>query len=84
MNLIDAVKSGKPFRRIAWQDYWLASDSWSKSFLKQDILADDWEIQEIEVKITRTQLTAAWSSALADGIDLSNMKKLLFDKLGFK
>lgn len=69
MNLIEAVKSGRPFRRVAWlkTDY-RNPDSWSQSFLKQDILADDWEIQEPTVTITRSQF---WEAVNAEWTERS-------------
>ncbi len=72
MNLSDAIKSGRPFRRagrvhrwacveddlILWEDgspLALSQASW--------LSADDWEIQEPEVTITRTQFWEAASQA---------------------
>lgn len=60
MNLIEAIKSGKRFRRgdeSAWtfqmEDYHLSHE---------DILADDWEIEEPTISVTRSQVTAAWKN----------------------
>lgn len=66
MNLIDAIESGRPFRRpgrnwtikcpdrdgIAFAD---GSDSPPRLFYPSDVCADDWEIQEPTVTITRAQ-----------------------------
>ena len=54
MNLIDALKSGKRFRRLGWftpngDKNWLVEyDKNIGLFNVTDILADDWEIQEPE------------------------------------
>lgn len=52
MNLIEAIKSGKPFRRPG-------RDWTPRLFSPADVLADDWEIQEPTVTITRAQLNQA-------------------------
>jgi hypothetical protein len=49
MNLIDAIKSGRPFRRKL-QDRWLES---VPAMLKDDILADDWELKPEEPRKAR-------------------------------
>lgn len=55
MNLIDAIKSGKPFRRPDQPWY----GGMPNSFRVVDILADDWEIQEPTVTITASQFWEA-------------------------
>ena len=48
MTIIEAVKSGKAFRRKAygWTVTWMipAGDHWT--ITPEDILADDWEVME--------------------------------------
>lgn len=53
MNIIEAIKSGKPFRRrahIPGTKAWLAPldehKDWNNYFRLDDILADDWEVDE--------------------------------------
>jgi hypothetical protein len=76
VNLIDAIKSGRPIRRrgrSSWpardtgfgtgyhicdpaRDQWLDPEYYLETMgCKEDILADDWEIQEPSVTITRSQ-----------------------------
>lgn len=68
MNLIDAIKSGRPFRRpgytwsTAQDEFEFGVGSWT-NFRPCDIVADDWEIQELTVTITRTQFWAAYRNA---------------------
>ena len=64
MTLQEAIKSGKRFKRpfdAAWIEpvtgYYLEGE---------DILADDWEIEEQKVEITKSKLADAYDKALAD------------------
>lgn len=60
MNLIDAVKSGRPYRQkgnVPWIDPNFDTDP---LFETREILADNWEIQEPSVTITRTQFISAF------------------------
>ncbi len=56
MTLIEAIKSGRPFRREEdGAEYGWNYPSQAYSYSTDDILADDWEIKEPTVTITRTQ-----------------------------
>jgi len=97
MNLIDAIKSGRPFRRSGVLGVWRKPEdleasyrsTWSMTISPDtkfaqtetfprlseipvlrlsldDVLAEDWEIQEPAVTITASQFYAALSSALSD------------------
>lgn len=75
MNLLEAIKSGRPFRRKNW-DLWtqvhgncvtqpgLTEGLRQAHMCYEDILADDWEIQEPTVTITRAQFLEAVESVL--------------------
>jgi len=88
MNIIEAVKSGRPFKRKAWDilGEWMAADSWSKAFLKADILAEDWEIHESTITITSAQFWDAAKAAcprlVLDGVLVSSEFIALANKLG--
>lgn len=72
MNLIEAVKSGRPFKRKTREDKqreWHHPESWSKNFLKTDILADDWETQEPTITITRQKFLDAARETWEDDFD---------------
>lgn len=64
MNLIDALKSGRPFRRQEWVGWVDLKEE--RLFSAYEIVADDWEIQEPTVTITEAKLvdavktTASW------------------------
>lgn len=44
MNIIEALKSGKNFKRKSWSKYLSYEDG--HRFCCLDILADDWEVQQ--------------------------------------
>jgi hypothetical protein len=73
MTLIEAVKSGKRFRRAAkcthasindmcrcgdWYENRTERD-WTYAFKFQDLVADDWEVEEKRVTITAADLESA-------------------------
>lgn len=84
MNLIEAVKSGKRFRRNGWEAWHLDGNVYystvhglfggTKAFtdgkwfslMKADILADDWEIEEKRVEVTRSQVIEVLRSVFDD------------------
>lgn len=46
MNLIDAIKSGKKYRRIGEKQWHETAPDFSHyAFSTRDVLSDDWEIQ---------------------------------------
>jgi hypothetical protein len=66
MNIIDAIKSGKRFRRIEWSIHdWIAHDrnDLPARLSRSDIIASDWEVENQPVTITREQFNAAWDRA---------------------
>ena len=73
MNLIEAIKSGRPYRRACWDlDAWrpaighLRDNRSHYGERLDDLLANDWEIQEPTVTITRTQFWEAYAVALKE------------------
>ena len=64
MNIIEAVKSGKRFRRKTWGVYVFFSkygfieyeDGESCILEKIDITSDDWEVEEEKKELTRAQV----------------------------
>ena len=69
MNIIEAIKSGKRFRRTAWisrtsPSYWTTSRIQPLTFTAEDILADDWEVEEVAVTITASRFDSAWDRAI--------------------
>lgn len=73
MNIIEAIKSGKRFRRhadIPGTKRWLGplneQKDWDTYFQLWDILADDWEIMSEPVTITREQFDQACENWLSN------------------
>lgn len=66
MNLIDAIKSARPFRRKGkgGGGFWFVSTE--PSFATVDIIADDWEIQEPTVMITTRQFWDAFDLVVSE------------------
>lgn len=63
MNLIDAIKSGRPYRRPGWSMWRLSLHKMNRvenyGERLEDLLADDWEIEEPTVTITWSQFWKA-------------------------
>lgn len=83
MSIIDAVKSGKPFRRIGTKD-WLLFDNedttWS--FDRITLLATDWEIEEKKIEITEARFDYVVNSLVAKGSlveSIYEIKRRLFE-----
>lgn len=82
MTLIEAVRSGKPFRRKCWSQGYHVLDIYKTIACSlEDILADDWEIQEEKIEITERQLRRIYQ-------DVFGERPYSFDeflkRLGFK
>ena len=65
MNIIEAIKSGKRFRRKDYDGAWFLArkDVYDIQPLNLDynsIVADDWEIESQSETITREQFNKAW------------------------
>lgn len=68
MNIIEALSSGRPFRRPKWVGgYLLLKEVENFAFSVEDLLATDWEVEEKQVTITISQFTRAWNRALTSG-----------------
>lgn len=74
MNIIEAIKSGRRFRHKLWRGYddndWadpveVMSDIMVKLTMPVGaLIADDWEVEQTSVTITRDDFDAAWRRAL--------------------
>jgi hypothetical protein len=94
MNIIDAVKSGKYFRRRgdeAWIGNWDGKFS-NGYFRPQDILATDWEVEEERLDLSWKEIKAAVTSGIiqykgciTDAYhDLAKQERHIKSQLGFK
>lgn len=78
MNLIDAAKSNKPFRR-AGETYWWTSDMMTV-MRAADILADDWELEEpAEARVEVLERELEYYKGFIDRIreQLDNLRKFM-------
>lgn len=81
MNIIDAIKSGKPFRRPHWyssipeNEFWIKPDESNIISLEgpngspiyaEDILANDWEVKKPVYGVTKEDFLAAVDATLPD------------------
>lgn len=85
MTLIEAIKSGQPFRhkRTGFL-YGPMLPSWDNvRWSHEDVLLDVWEIEEKKVEITKSSLSKAWFRIL----DKNNDKRIslveVLQELGF-
>lgn len=85
MNVIEAIKSGKRFRRKSWNiDDWVSQDrdDLPLRLNRGDVKADDWEIEERPVTITLSQFFEAWQKATAKSHELVYLGDILASELG--
>lgn len=90
MNIIEAIKSGKRFRRKSWKANemtWISQDlgDLPLQLTRGDIVADDWELKEEPVTITRTQFFEAYAHAVAElpsNPTNSSVLEMMADRLG--
>lgn len=76
MNIYEALKSGKRYRRPPGKKYdpnfwypalcpsYIADRTIRTMFTFEDMIADDWEVEEVRVTITESVLKAAWEKAV--------------------
>ncbi len=57
MNIIDAVKSGKKFRRPGWQNW--HDDKYHYAYSAEELLANDWQI-DLSITISKYQFYDAF------------------------
>lgn len=85
MNLTEAIKSGKEFKRPRW-NYWI-NPSYSKVYVCEDLIAEDYIIKEEEKKLELTwnQIEDAYKDVFRFSIHPVHTSELgmLKKKLGF-
>lgn len=64
MNIVEAIRSGKRIKRNMWPEFKHYENHYGAKYTaREDILADDWEVESTPVTITREQFDAAWRRA---------------------
>lgn len=76
MNIIEAIKSGKRFRRRGQPRYLELFHDIDLCLSAVDITADDWEVEEPKVMITREQLFKAYWNTLHTVAYLDNHRRI--------
>lgn len=91
MNIIEAIKSGRVFKRpkskqlnkieLDSEDYY--------TILIKDLIAEDWEIEEEKIEITKDQLKKAFAKSCCqiniDEVSIPTYDlRILAQELGFK
>ncbi len=70
MNLLEAVKTGRPMKRPrdkCWRGPFLAGDGYTEIRMELcDLTADDWEINDSPVSITRRQFWGAYAESVKE------------------
>lgn len=67
MNIIDAIKSDRLHRRKIHREWCHPASVTNQTDLAysiEDILANDWEVEEVRVTITYSEFDAAWMEAV--------------------
>lgn len=99
MNIIEAIKSGRPYRRSCWDtDVWrpamclLSNTKTAYCERFDDLIADDWEVEEPAVRVTLSQFYAAVADVMKEaelhsytfgGHHFDRTPQALAKKLGF-
>lgn len=87
MTLIEALKTGKKIRKKS-SGLYVNKDYPSVQFTIDDVLADDWEVEQTPVPVTREQFDSAWYKAktsrseLGFPWDMDTVYKVLIKELG--
>jgi len=85
MNIIEAVRTGKPFKRTGWPATEYQTINWHSGFSAEDVLAEDWEVESPLVTITQEQFTAAWVEAVTIGLPNNvRARNIIAKRLGLK
>lgn len=84
MNIIEAIKSGKPFKKPIWPSFRKPLEPNELVHINRDeFLREDWEIEEEKIEITRERLSTAYNAAFPH-VDILYVDKaitMLWNKL---
>lgn len=85
MNIIEAIKSGKPFRRKDINMHWIDRKDYGDFFTVsfESIVLDDWEVQEKTIAITESQFDEAWGKYSELDRNHEDVKQDIKKELGF-
>lgn len=83
MNIIEAMKSGNRFKRKSYLLFHSCRKDCPLQFSREEVLADDWEIEEEKRQITKSQLEKILSKVFEFNVCSPHIKTTLRE-LGFK
>lgn len=64
MKLTDALKANRPIKRKEWGEYFIPSTE-RAVFMVQDVVAEDWEVEETKVTITFIDFSLTWNKVMS-------------------
>lgn len=85
MNIIEAMKSGKRFRRKEGDGWFFAVTDFIPTagpsigrvvIERHDLLADDWEVEEKKVEITKDTLANAYVASHGNTYDIKMIDRM--------
>lgn len=86
MNLIEAITSGKPYRQKGDRGYYHPpGDCTRYTFTVEQILAQDWEVEETEVTVTYSKFWSTYRDIRHDPrVSQYDVIEELANRLGLK
>lgn len=78
MDIISAIKSGKPFSRTDWAPkFYTLEDRSQPMITPKEAIDDKWIIQEKTISITESQFDELWDKYLNKSFNKDDLKKEL-------
>lgn len=90
MNLLEALQSGKPFKRPNWDDYYkihqnglvgVSNNCSLAIYYLADLISDDYEIKENKIELTKSQFIKVFKEYYPNYDAVANA---MATELGFK
>lgn len=83
MNIYEAIKSGKRFRRPLWEA-WITLDMGYIQLHRLNALATDWEVEEREVTLTESQINDTFLKIYGTNPNFTSKWVMFLEALGFR
>jgi len=68
VKLHEALATGLPFKRKADKEFRTVTNKRADVFSHEDVMAEDWQVDEPSVKVTRSSYWDAVSKIVAEGL----------------
>ena len=83
MNIQEAIKSGKPFKRTGDKVYYLSRTVTDcKTFYYEDILADDWEIETVKKELSAKDIIDVLNKWNTQPYRMESIRDFIIKELG--